>query len=137
MNKIISTLNESKNWIEAFLDNSDNLKENEVKVLEFINNQKLSGVCLNEYEGSISFTFEYENFNDLPEELRNSVHVKEDDESCSSSESNFHPFLDWCGIRAYIFLYDASENSDYLYEDFMHSLGVSDKKYIIINISFD
>ena len=137
MNKIFSTLNDSKNWIEAFLDNNDKLKENEVKVLEFINNQKLSGVYLNEHEGCLSFTFEYENFNDLPKELRNSVHVKEDDDPCSSSESSFLPFLDWCGNRAYIFLYDASENSDYLYEDFMHSLGASDKKYIIVNISFE
>lgn len=40
MNKIFSTLSNPKNWIEAFLDNRDNLKEYEVKVLEFINNQK-------------------------------------------------------------------------------------------------
>lgn len=136
MNKIFSTLNDPKNWIEAFLDNRDNLEENEVKALEFINNQKFSDVYLDEYDASLSFAFEYENFNDLPEELRNGLHVNEDDDPCCS-EPKFFPFLDWCGCRACIFLYDVSENSYYSYEEFMHSLGENDKKYIIINISFD
>ena len=70
----------------------------------------------------------------MPEEIRTSTQVKEDDYPWF--DSNFFPVLNWCGYRARIFLYDASENSYYSYEDFMHSSGESDKKYIIISISF-
>lgn len=134
MNKIFSTLSDPKNWIEAFLDNRDNLKEYEVKALEFINNQKISGIYLDEHDECLSFAFEYENFDDLPEEIRTGTQVKEDDDPCF--DSNFFPVLNWCGFRACIFLYDASENSYYSYEDLMHSSGESDKKYIIVNICF-
>ena len=134
MNKIFSTLSDPKNWIEAFLDNRDNLKEYEVKALEFINNQKISGVYLDEHDACLSFAFEYENFNDLPEELRNGTQVEKDDDPCF--DSDFFPVLNWSGFRACIFLHDASENSFYSYEDFMHSSGESDKKYIIVNIYF-
>lgn len=134
MNKIFSTLSDPKNWIEAFLDNRDNLKEYEVKALEFINNQKISGVYLDEHDNCLSFAFEYENFDDLPEEIRIGIQVNEDDDPCF--DSNFLPVLNWCGFRACIFLHDASENSYYSYEDFMHSSGESDKKYIIVNIYF-
>lgn len=134
MNKIFSTLSDPKNWIEAFLDNRDNLKECEVKALEFINNQKISGVYLNEHDKCLSFAFEYENFDDLPKEIRNGTQLNEDDDPCF--DSNFLPVLNWCGFRASIFLHDASENSFYTYEDFMYSSGESGKKYIIINIYF-
>ena len=134
MNKIFSTLSDPKNWIEAFLDNRDNLKEYEVKALEFINNQKISGVYLDEHYKCLSFAFEYENFDNLPEELINGIQVNEDDDPCFYSI--FCPVLNWCGFRACIFLYDASENSFYLYEDFMHSSRESDKKYITVNIYF-
>ena len=134
MMKELSTLSDPKNWIEAFLDNRDKLKDYEVKALEFINNQKISGVYLDEHDECLSFAFEYENVNDLPEELRNGTKVEEDDDPCF--DSDFFPVLNWSGFRVCIFLHDASENSYYSYEDFMHSSGESDKKYIIVNICF-
>ena len=94
MNKIFSTLSDPKNWIEAFLDNRDKLKDYEVKALEFINEQKISGVYLDEHNECLSFSFEYENFDNLPEEIRTGTQVKEDDDPCF--DSNFFPCLEWC-----------------------------------------
>lgn len=133
MNKILSTLQDPKNWIEAFLDNKEKYSEDFVKALEFINEQKLSNIVVHDFNGRpICFVFEYENWDDLPECIRKLVIVSKDD-----TYENFIK-VDFLGlICANLYLYDISEKSDFIYEDFMHSLGDSDKKYICINIDID
>lgn len=135
MNKIFSTLNDSKNWIEAFLDNKDKFQENEIKVLEFINKQKLSCISMREDFVDISFTFEYDDFNNLPKEVKEAVNIKITD--TSRFLSKFLLIINWCGIEASMSLYDISEKSEFLYENFMHSLGNDSKKYIVVNIDFN
>lgn len=133
MNKILSTLQDPKNWIEAFLDNKEKYSEDFVKALEFINEQKLSNIVVDDFNGRpICFVFEYENWDDLPESIRKLAIVSEDDTYENSIT------VDFLGIIcAHLYLYDISKKSDFIYEDFMHSLGDSDKNYICINIDID
>ena len=133
MNKILSTLQDPKNWIEAFLDNKEKYSEDFVKALEFIDEQKLSNIVVHDFNGRpIYFVFEYENWDELPECIRKLAIVSEDDTYKNSIT------VDFLGIIcAHLYLYDISEKSDFIYEDFMHSLGDSDKKYICINIDIE
>lgn len=132
MNKILSTLLEPKNWLEVFLDNKEEYSEDFVKALEFIDKQKLSKLAIREYEGSISFVFEYEKWEDLPECIRKLTITNE-----NGTYENYI-FVDLLNItRVYLYLYDISEKSDFIYEDFMHSLGDDTKKYIAVDINID
>ena len=135
MNKILSTLQDPKNWLELFLDNKKEYSENHVEALEFISKQNLSNITFREYEGAFSFVFEYENWNDLPTNVRKIVNVKRKEKEFF--DVNNEIFVDFFGIRAFLNIYDISEKSDYIYEDFMHSLSRSDKRYICIDIFID
>ena len=132
MNKILSTLLEPKNWLEAFLDNKEKYSDDFVKALEFINKQKLSKLAVREYEGSISFVFEYEKWEDLPECIRKLAITKENETYENSISVNLLEI-----IQATLYLYDISEKSGFIYETFMHSLGHSDKNYICIDIDIE
>ena len=131
MNKILSTLQDPKNWLELFLDNKKEYSENHVEALEFISKQNLSNITFREYEGAFSFVFEYENWNDLPKNFRKIIHVENKENESFDDEI----FVDFFGIRAFLNIYDISEKSGYIYEDFMHSLRQLDKRYICIDIS--
>ena len=133
MNKIFSTLSDPKNWLELFLDNKKEYSENHIEALEFISKQKLSNITFREYEGAFSFVFEYENWNKIPENVRKIINVKSIENESFENEI----FVDFFGIRAFLNIYDISEKSDYIYEDFMHSLSQSDKRYICINIDIN
>lgn len=133
MNKILTTLQDPKNWLELFLDNKKEYSENHIEALEFISKQNLSSITFREYEGAFSFVFEYENWNKIPENVRKIINVKSIENESFENEI----FVDIFGIRAFLNIYDISEKSDYIYEDFMHSLSQSDKRYICIDIDID
>ena len=133
MNKILTTLQDPKNWLELFLDNKKEYSENHIEALEFISKQNLSNIAFREYEGAFSFVFEYENWNDLPKNFRKIINVESKENDSFDNEI----FVDFFGIRAFLNIYDISEKSDYIYEDFMHSLSQSDKRYICIDIFID
>lgn len=133
MNKILTTLQDPKNWLELFLDNKKEYSENHIEALEFISKQNLSSITFREYEGAFSFVFEYENWNKIPENVRKIINVKSIENESYENEI----FVDIFGIRVFLNIYDISEKSDYIYEDFMHSLSRSDKKYICIDIDID
>lgn len=133
MNKILTTLQDPKNWLELFLDNKKEYSENHIEALEFISKQNLSSITFREYEGAFSFVFEYENWNKIPENVRKIINVKSIENESYENEI----FVDIFGIRVFLNIYDISEKSDYIYEDFMHSLSRSDKRYICIDIDID
>ena len=133
MNKILTTLQDPKNWLELFLDNKKEYSENHIEALEFISKQNLSSITFREYEGAFSFVFEYENWNDLPKNFRKIIRVENKENESFDDEI----FVDFFGIRAFLNIYDISEKSDYIYEDFMHSLNQPDKRYICINIDIN
>ena len=130
MNKILSTTLDPKNWFEAFLDNKRKYPNHIVEALEFINKQNLSGVTIREFEHSVDFTFEYEKWDHIPKCVRDIIRRKETDET-------YVPSFRFAWFDVNMHLYDASEDSEFSYEEFMHSLGRSDKKYICIDIYFD
>ena len=131
MSKIADVLMDPNKWIDAFIENTTD-DETIKSILNFIKNQKLSqavSVKKDNKRSFINFTFEYEDFEDLPKEIKENVvftpytlvHIR-------------YPTISFCNIKAKMILFDLSEKSYYPYEYFMHSLTDSSKKYICVNI---